>query len=818
MNYIITKKYIVIVLLLIGIFSFKLDVKANCNDGIDNDGDGLVDWQYDLGCSSPTDEEISQTRNLDDNWTTYDPHPTKTKIFYVSDSSGNDDYNGLAPEWDGTNGPKKTIKAATSLMHDNSADWILLKRGDSWKNQNLGIGWEKSGFSKEYPLIFASYGNSKKRPLIKCRGGCFSSKYKSFVENISILGIEFYSYIKDPNNIEFNGQRSNFSWLSYGGNFLLEDNFFNFIQLNIQVVNQGDITIRNNILARAYSAESSHAQSLFTLTSVPLLIENNIFYHGGWNDDFRIILKDPETDYNVWKAVKNGNFDINLAKNLFQIENVNFSNVSNMDDVAQVLETAINNKVEIPDAVSVVFTLGKVFKISSDVFKSSSQYSIKSYTGDISGTAIDTNTWLNAEKYAVPNSTIFNRNMYLSKGYGNTIVRNNIDAYGASGGTQLRMGGILDNNLFLQNPISIVFGSSQNGNKSTSGVISNNVILGSRNIDTQLQGTGISLYSASLNGTDGPSLIENLDVYNNLIAHGTSVSKYNIKGINLEGDAPYHDLDIHDNVVYDWTSPSWDSTTDHRAFGFKINIMNESTNSFFRSNIIQQPNSGFVGDTKSNPPITFKKNIYYSIENNPPTNWASGWFNIAEMHSESFESWVNETNDTDSIMKKYSFTDPTRTIETYNKMIGGKAAFEDFILNALKQSKFNWNKDYTAPVINNWIREGYNMNLLPTTKCFDYSNQENCEAHNCNYCNDICQDKVCTIIRADVDKNLTINSIDALLTLRNSLGLNMSGTNWQTSSTTGDVNCDGNSNSIDAVLILKYSLGLDMNETGWCDN
>ena len=72
-------------------------------------------------------------------------------------------------------------------------------------------------------------------------------------------------------------------------------------------------------------------------------------------------------------------------------------------------------------------------------------------------------------------------------------------------------------------------------------------------------------------------------------------------------------------------------------------------------------------------------------------------------------------------------------------------------------------------------------------------------------------------IRADVDDNSQINSTDAMLTLRNSLGLDMSGTDWQASGTTGDVNCDGNSNSTDAMLILRYSLGLDMSGTGWCE-
>jgi hypothetical protein len=75
-----------------------------------------------------------------------------------------------------------------------------------------------------------------------------------------------------------------------------------------------------------------------------------------------------------------------------------------------------------------------------------------------------------------------------------------------------------------------------------------------------------------------------------------------------------------------------------------------------------------------------------------------------------------------------------------------------------------------------------------------------------------------TEIRADVDQQNGINTTDAMLTLRNSLGLDMTSTNWQPSATTGDVDCNNTSNSTDAMLILRYSLGLDMGSTNWCIN
>ncbi len=71
--------------------------------------------------------------------------------------------------------------------------------------------------------------------------------------------------------------------------------------------------------------------------------------------------------------------------------------------------------------------------------------------------------------------------------------------------------------------------------------------------------------------------------------------------------------------------------------------------------------------------------------------------------------------------------------------------------------------------------------------------------------------------RYDVNSSSATNTTDALLTLRNSLGLSMDSTGWRVQAMTGDSNCDGASNSTDALLILRFSLGLSMGETSWCE-
>ncbi len=60
--------------------------------------------------------------------------------------------------------PVETISKADSLIRDGYADWMLLKKGDVWENQNIIIS--KNGFSSEKRLKIAAYGNKTERPRV----------------------------------------------------------------------------------------------------------------------------------------------------------------------------------------------------------------------------------------------------------------------------------------------------------------------------------------------------------------------------------------------------------------------------------------------------------------------------------------------------------------------------------------------------------------------------------------------------------------------------------------------------------------------------
>jgi hypothetical protein len=81
-----------------------------------------------------------------------------SRIIYVS-SKGSDDANGLSPST-----AVKTLAKGQSLLRNDSADQLLLKRGDTFRD-TLGQ-WTKSGRSANEPILIGTYGTGD-RPVLK---------------------------------------------------------------------------------------------------------------------------------------------------------------------------------------------------------------------------------------------------------------------------------------------------------------------------------------------------------------------------------------------------------------------------------------------------------------------------------------------------------------------------------------------------------------------------------------------------------------------------------------------------------------------------
>ncbi len=692
-----------VVFLLLHSFQLALAQTPACSDDLDNDGDGLIDWQLDLGCTGPDDDTEGGINNdLDSGWSVFEP-AADTRIIYVSSSMGSDDYSGLAPEWDGVDGPKASAAAGAAELRQGMPDWLLFRRGDVWVDQSVGI---VAGRSELEPSILGSYGDSIERPRFEVQSTWLNIAGGS-PAHIRVLGAHVTMVSRDPDDARFNGLGGNcIRWVAGGGDLLIEDVRCDYGQVNLEGEPSLPIALRRNILNGSYSL-NSHAQSIFSSVDAPLLLEENVFNHGGWNSIFRVAWWEPETDLAAWNVIESGHFRLNLSGTTFDIQNVDLTSATTMTEVAAILEAEANANIDM-GSIQIIYSAGGALQLRTQDFPSGLAYGVSQIANDDN----DLSRLFNPNAQGSTASTVFNRNMYLAYGFGNTIVRGNIDANGASGGLQLRMGGICEDNLFLRNPVAIVVGTDENApNEFVGGSISNNVILGGRDVDTQVQGTGIIVRSVADVG-GGHSRIRDLVVNDNIIAN-QRLGSGNIVGLAITGDGLYENVTVHRNIIYDWARENWmtDNILDQRAYGMRFWISGASDVEV-NNNIVQQPNGGFIASTENSAAgITLSNNRFWSAAPNPPDIWSRGWFWL-NGSSATADEWEDATGETGRIDEQVDFLDPDRSIESYASSLGLAASYDAYINSALGQSRFNWNADLTAEAVNSYIRQGFRTTLF----------------------------------------------------------------------------------------------------------
>ena len=104
--------------------------------------------------------------------------------------------------------------------------------------------------------------------------------------------------------------------------------------------------------------------------------------------------------------------------------------------------------------------------------------------------------------------------------------------------------------------------------------------------------------------------------------------------------------------------------------------------------------------------IIFNNNKYFS-EADPDL-----WFR-SEEKDYNFEEWSSYAQDFDSLSGQHKLIDTERSFETYLSSIGINPTIDSFVKEIKKQSKLNWRQDFTARVINEYVREGYGSISCP---------------------------------------------------------------------------------------------------------
>ncbi|HEX8522684.1 MAG TPA: right-handed parallel beta-helix repeat-containing protein [Tepidisphaeraceae bacterium] len=310
----------------------------------------------------------------------------------------------------------------------------------------------------------------------------------------------------------------------------------------------------------------------------------------------------------------------------------------------------------------------------------------------------DHNGW--NEKVKGAEATIFNHNAYLAAENTGVVVRGNVFSNASSHGLQARSGGKIQGNLFLRNPIGLLFGIGRTVVEGGSeGDVSGNVFLGTTSINGQVRGWGLELGNIKRGGTTV--------VRNNIFAQDTQRAFPAIVlttggGIvaNSSDAVGVNDLLIENNIVYKWFKGLHIDSSLYSG-GAGQNALSDlvvRNNDFQRMFANQMITSGSDIDPKEEK---FSSNRY---DNDGDTRY---WFTNKDQ-TVSWDTWYEKIDST-STRRKMKYFNPERTVETYNVALGGKPSIGAFMTEARRQSRRYWRDNYTTESVIEYVREGFKL-------------------------------------------------------------------------------------------------------------
>ncbi|MEA5612319.1 right-handed parallel beta-helix repeat-containing protein [Nodularia spumigena] len=278
----------------------------------------------------------------------------------------------------------------------------------------------------------------------------------------------------------------------------------------------------------------------------------------------------------------------------------------------------------------------------------------------------------NTDRGAVP--TIYNHNIYIQNRTRGVVIRNNIIADASSHGLQLRPGGVAEGNLFLSNPLALMFGGGTNPDEGgVTGRVVRNIILHGRNLGTDTpRSFGIEVSNSRDTLVDSNIL---------------SVSEIGYNGSPIEvlskGSYGVTNLTISRNAVVGWHGAvRVDGPANSHLF----------TSNVFSGNVIHRDLLANNGNSNFNKPLL-------QIFSNDPAKFTvrDNEYRFYRMNSQPFKvgnagldvvAWQNQVEPSGTF-ESVAVPPPYLTIDSYLVSVGRSGSIEDFLTIARSMSRHN---------------------------------------------------------------------------------------------------------------------------------
>lgn len=317
---------------------------------------------------------------------------------------------------------------------------------------------------------------------------------------------------------------------------------------------------------------------------------------------------------------------------------------------------------------------------------------------------IDHNGWKNADR---SDATLQNHNIYLTNLTRDVVVRRNIIANASSHGLQARSGGIIEDNVFVGNPISLSFGLVNGADLVPGGVsgrISGNLFLESSDIAPGVA-RGWAIEVANIKPGSGTA------ISNNIFAHargtgGRAAIEFMdpTKAYNWTLGAGVRDLTIENNVVYDWqqavSMPTTSIAGDAGPRGYSGLVVRNNSfatpypNDFDNPPYIVRHETAFVPSAE-----TWTNNSYTSLKD------ARRWFRFGSQEL-SLDQWTAAVEPTANV-EQSGFVDASRSVGTYAAVLGVGNTANDFLQAARAQSYATWDPRWDVEAVLAHVRGGF---------------------------------------------------------------------------------------------------------------